>query len=65
VKSEYGFAKMEVGDSILVTADEGENFGAMALKVRPAISYWSRRHPGQKFKPKKVSNRSIRLWRIE
>lgn len=36
-----------------------------ACSLRIAMRMWSKRHPGQKFTSRKVSETSLRLWRTE
>lgn len=55
-RSQLPFARMEVGDSVLVPADS-------ARRMLMAAATWKRRHPGWDYTTRKASDGTMRLWR--
>jgi Ribonuclease G/E len=64
-KFKYPWDKMELNDSIFITAEEGESLEKLKRQVGPAARYYGN-VSGKKFKTILMrADNGIRVWRIE
>ena len=64
-KNKYPWDKMEVGDSVLVIAEEGQSLFDLKRKVGPSARYYGQ-ITGKKFKTlMKREENGLRVWRIK
>jgi len=56
-QAKYQFAKMQVGDSFVVPAEE-------YTSLANAMQHWQRKHKGQLFKMRTIDHK-VRCWRIK
>ena len=64
-KTQYPWDQMEVGDSVLIKADEGQGLFNLKRKVGPSARYYGQ-ITGKKFKTLKMEEeRGVRVWRVE
>ena len=61
----YPWPDMEVGDSVLIQADKGEDLFKFKRKVGPAVRYYGEK-TGKKFKTLMIREENgVRVWRVE
>jgi len=61
----YPWSDMEVGDSILFQAEQGENLESISTEIETSISQYSKL-TGKKFSTqKRPSENGFRIWRRE
>ena len=64
-KFDYPWDKMEVGDSVFIEADEGQDLFKLKRIVGPSASYFGN-VTGRKFKTMMMREENgVRTWRIE
>jgi hypothetical protein len=64
-KHKYPWSQMEVGDSVLIQAEEGESLYNLKPKVGPAARYYGDK-TDKKFKTlMDQEGNGVRVWRIE
>jgi hypothetical protein len=64
-KQKYPWPAMEVGDSVLIKADEGQTLFTLKRKVGPSARYYGQK-TGKNFKTLVDNeNNGIRVWRVE
>lgn len=65
VMTAYPWSDMEIGDSILFQAEQGENLESISAEIETSISQYSKL-TGKKFSTKKIpSENGFRIWRRE
>jgi len=64
-KFRYPWEKMEVNDSVLIKAEDGESLDALKRQVGPSARYYGN-VTGKKFKALLMRQEDgVRVWRIE
>ena len=64
-KHNYPWSDMEVGDSVFVKADKGEQLFNLKRKVGPAARYYGQ-VTGKKFKTLMIrEDNGVRVWRLK
>ena len=64
-KFKYPWPEMEIGDSVFIKAEKGEDLFKLKRKVGPAARYYGE-VTGKKFKTLKIDEEEgVRVWRVE
>ena len=64
VKSKYRFCDMEIGDSFGVS-DDNVDIKTLIARVRGAVDHYYTIDNQKVFSVRKITNRSVRVWRIK
>ena len=64
-KIKYPWPEMEVGDSVLIQAEDGQTLFSLKRKVGPSARYYGEK-TGKNFKTMLMREENgIRVWRVE
>jgi hypothetical protein len=64
-KNQYPWGQMEVGDSVLIKASEGQRLFDLKRKVSPSARYYGEK-TGKKFKTLMMREEDgVRVWMVE